>query len=589
MKQSEVSPLTMSRRHDLDALRAIAMLLGIGLHGALSFMPLPWPVQDSQQSEFFGLFLAAIHGFRMQLFFLVSGFFTAMLWRKRGLKSLATHRFKRVFLPCLLGLVTIVPVATAISWVAIASGPKQVSVAGEVGAWRKIDGTIDLWSAVISQDFDAMKKHLADGADIEALDKTLKLTPLMFSGAYGNEKVTKYLLENGADVNGQSGDKGTALHLAAVFGHIEVANVLLAHGAKTNIRNVYTATAADNLKVGWELTEYVAGYYKLELDQQKVMAGRKKIEEMLKQNSLMNGENQNRESEMVAAELVGTVGLVEEGGFVDDVVRFTSKPIFTWPVFHHLWFLWYLCWLVAGFIGWVALAGCVGLKGIGGRWGWLVTSPIRYVWLIGLVLVPQWFMGRGMPSFGPDTGAGVLPIPQVLIYYGVFFGFGALYYDANDVKGELGKWWRVTLPAAIIILLPLGLEFTYGGVLGIRDEVDARWHKLIGDVLQVSYAWLMTFGCMGLFRKLLSKENKTMRYVSDSSYWLYLAHLPLIIGAQLLVRDWAIPSFVKFVLICVVVSGILIWSYEYLVRYRWLGAFLNGRKIRVVVKEEDEE
>ena len=31
------------RRHDLDALRAFAMLLGIALHGALSFMPVAWP------------------------------------------------------------------------------------------------------------------------------------------------------------------------------------------------------------------------------------------------------------------------------------------------------------------------------------------------------------------------------------------------------------------------------------------------------------------------------------------------------------------------------------------------------------------
>ena len=52
-------PATIPRRHDLDSLRAIAMLLGIGLHGALAYIPMPdagWPIHDRRQSEFFALF-----------------------------------------------------------------------------------------------------------------------------------------------------------------------------------------------------------------------------------------------------------------------------------------------------------------------------------------------------------------------------------------------------------------------------------------------------------------------------------------------------------------------------------------------------
>ena len=53
---------TTQRRHDLDALRAFAMLLGIGLHAAMSFAPLPWTVQDVRQHELFTLFFLAVHG-----------------------------------------------------------------------------------------------------------------------------------------------------------------------------------------------------------------------------------------------------------------------------------------------------------------------------------------------------------------------------------------------------------------------------------------------------------------------------------------------------------------------------------------------
>ena len=57
---------------------------------------------------------------------------------------------------------------------------------------------------------------------------------------------------------------------------------------------------------------------------------------------------------------------------------------------------------------------------------WLVLSPARYLWLVPLTMVPQAFMGAGgaSPIFGPDTSAGLLPIPHVLAYYAIFFGFG---------------------------------------------------------------------------------------------------------------------------------------------------------------------
>ena len=73
------------RRTDLDALRSFAMLLGIALHASLSFFAFPWPVHDTQRSDLLPLFLVAVHGFRMPLFFLLSGYFTMLVYRRRGL------------------------------------------------------------------------------------------------------------------------------------------------------------------------------------------------------------------------------------------------------------------------------------------------------------------------------------------------------------------------------------------------------------------------------------------------------------------------------------------------------------------------
>ena len=106
------------RYHDLDALRAAAMLLGIVLHAALFLVPDAWPVLDRKASESlpYDDIVNVIHGFRMPVFFLLSGFFTAMLWQRRGLGGLLRQRLQRVGLPLAVGCVTIVPL-TAWVWI----------------------------------------------------------------------------------------------------------------------------------------------------------------------------------------------------------------------------------------------------------------------------------------------------------------------------------------------------------------------------------------------------------------------------------------------------------------------------------------
>ena len=102
------------------------------------------------------------------------------------------------------------------------------------------------------------------------------------------------------------------------------------------------------------------------------------------------------------------------------------------------------------------------------------------------------------------------------------------------------------MPVALAVVFPLGIVSVYS---------DGEIPRIVGVFLQVAFAWLMSFGLIGLARKTLTRENRIIRYLSDASYWLYLAHIPLIIGAQILVRDWPVPAAVKFILVCVVVTA----------------------------------
>ncbi len=525
------------------------MLLGIALHAALSFMPGMWPVHDRFENDAYAVFVSAVHGFRMPLFFLISGYFTAMLWRRRGLRALIVHRFKRIFLPLALGLVTIVPFCNwSFNWAASAGGGRTSAAITDI--WSAAAAITDIWSAAAAGDNEAVARFLEKGAEIDGKQPHVETgpTPLILAVVYDHGETARFLLEKGAKVDARSKDGGAPLHAAAFFGRAEMAELLLENGADPTLRDHKGQRPADLLAIDMKLTMFLAQIIQLDLEEEEVESGRDAIATAL-------GETQGGASGGAAA----------VGGLI--------ISLFFAPVFHHLWFLSMLCWLVAGFVVCAWIFEKMNWKRAP---AWLTLSPWRFFWLFPITLIPQFLMGWEPATFGPDTSAGWLPWPPILMYYAVFFGFGAVYYDACDDSGRVGRWWPALLPLALFVILPLGLEFTYEP--GEGEERMQR--KFIADVLQVCYVWLMSFGCMGLFRRLLNRENSKIRFVSDSSYWLYVAHLPLIVLTQGWVRDWDLPTALKFTIICVIVTAFLLVTYRYLVRYTWLGRLLNGARKR---------
>ncbi len=364
------SSLAPVRFHDLDALRAFAMLLGIVLHASLFLMPADlWPVQD-EWSNFhdlennpYAILFGAIHGFRMPLFYLISGFFTAMLWQSRGLSGLARHRLKRIGLPLLVGTLTIIPATNAFF---------------------------------------------------------SPLNPLtwMFSWLFG---------------------------LA------------------------------------------------------------------------------------------------------------------------HLWFLWYLILMAAVFIACARL----GLRFRHPAWWLLVPASI----------LPQYLMREGM--IGADGSLGLVPIPHVFGYYLVFYLFGVFFYQ----KGvEVRRWWSACLAPAILVALPAGYFMLDPESMGLPPSsatgMTAVAIGMTAAAIGMAYTWLACFGLLGLFRWVASKDRYWVRYVSDASYWLYLCHLPLVLVGQTLVVSWPISVHLKFALICVAVTCILLATYHFGVRYTLIGSMLNGPRVR---------
>lgn len=89
------------RLYALDNLRALMMWLGIVLHVSLIHTVTPniFPFHDQHTSVVADLLLLFIHSFRMLVFFVLAGFFAAMLAERDGTRAMLRNRLRRIGLP----------------------------------------------------------------------------------------------------------------------------------------------------------------------------------------------------------------------------------------------------------------------------------------------------------------------------------------------------------------------------------------------------------------------------------------------------------------------------------------------------------
>ncbi len=89
------------------------MMLGVVLHTALVYMPEGWIYTDSDPVKWSPLLVWLIHIFRMSTFFVMAGFFGAMLYERRGAIMFARHRLDRIGVPLVVGWFVLFPL---LSW-----------------------------------------------------------------------------------------------------------------------------------------------------------------------------------------------------------------------------------------------------------------------------------------------------------------------------------------------------------------------------------------------------------------------------------------------------------------------------------------
>jgi glucan biosynthesis protein C len=257
-------------------------------------------------------------------------------------------------------------------------------------------------------------------------------------------------------------------------------------------------------------------------------------------------------------------------GLERTLLAFASGRIFAYAHPMHLWFLEYL----------VVLYVLAGLAVV--LVPRLLSQNTQAAVMRGFEAVvrsPAAPLVLALPSFAAqllepnpwiEDPPGFVPVLRIVAIYAIPFAFGWLLFLRTELLDVLSRraWLYACLAvvASVAYRLSYGLPFERAVVLDIVRAV----HSLA--------MWLLIFGVTGLFLRYLSGHSALGRYLCDSSYFLYIAHFPLILALQLAFKDVPLPPLAKVPLVLAAAIAILLPVYRWAVRPTFIGAVLNGRR-----------
>jgi peptidoglycan/LPS O-acetylase OafA/YrhL len=244
----------------------------------------------------------------------------------------------------------------------------------------------------------------------------------------------------------------------------------------------------------------------------------------------------------------------------------------------HLWFLYYLAVITVLFFGARALLRVLPfwqtmiIPWADSLIARLATSPFAVAILTVPTAIVLWFM-RAWSMDTPDRS--LLPDIPVLTVYGGFFILGWMLRRQPEA---ISRFARLTLFRWILAGIGIGAILLLGGIegdFGHSYRTAAHVAYALGYALTM---WSLVFLTLGIFRKLFARPNPLTRYVADSSYWMYLIHLPIVVWLQVAVAEIPMHWSLKLGFVSVFTIVISLLTYDLFVRSTLIGLVLNGRR-----------
>ncbi len=152
--------------------------------------------------------------------------------------------------------------------------------------------------------------------------------------------------------------------------------------------------------------------------------------------------------------------------------------------------------------------------------------------------------------------------------------FGYLVHSSRDFLRTTERlFW--TTGALAAVLFPLSLYLTH---LDIPQVRPAPMLHLLTVLVHALCTWSLIYFFIGGALRYFDRESAWTLYLSNSAYWVFLLHMPVVTFLAWALLPYDLPAVVKFTLLVVTTSAVCLLSYHYLVQRSWISVFLNGKR-----------
>ncbi len=102
--------------------------------------------------------------------------------------------------------------------------------------------------------------------------------------------------------------------------------------------------------------------------------------------------------------------------------------------------------------------------------------------------------------------------------------------------------------------------------------------QILESVLAAYLSALLTLAALLVGQRVLARSNAWLKFCADSSYWVYLIHLPIILFLQTLLIPVELPALAKLAVVALASWLFCVATYVMFVRYTPIGWMLNGKR-----------